>query len=149
MNHFIAAVTTLQSQVDPTTGVKIAAQVSIVVLGIAAPSKNSDGSYTFTITVAFIPSDASITVTVDHERLFCPALKGLVYDMTKVQPTTDCVYTTRVGSVKRAIAQQSQTYDMTTTAPGPSVDAIYGSSASTVAVAFGASLVSLFVALLF
>jgi len=147
LSNFAAAVTTLQNEVDPTTGVKIAAQVSIVVLGVATPSKNADGSYTFAITVTFIPSDPSVTVTDQHRALYCPPLKQLIADITRVTVTSDCTYTLLSSTKRSALQTGDQTYSMTTTAPGSSVDSVYGSGSSTIVVAFGVALISLFVTL--
>jgi len=148
LTNFANAVTALQNDVDPTTGVKIAAQVSIVVISVATPAKNAvDGSYLFDIVVAFIPSDPSVTVTAQHRTLYCTPLKQLITDITRITVTSDCTYTL-VSSTKRSALQTGdQTYSMTTTAPGSSVDSVYGSGSSTIVATFGVALISLFVTL--
>jgi len=144
MTKFVAAVTELQTRIDPVTGTKVAAEVSIVVIGFPAPEKNTDGTYKFRVTVAFVPSDASVKVGDDHKRLFCEPLKVLVKDLTRVELTSDCTYTPKT-TVKRSALQSSaaDTYEMSATAPGTSVDAIYGNSASSIALAFAAVLISI------
>jgi hypothetical protein len=145
--RFANGVIELQKTIDPVTGTKVAGQVSIVVLSVSSPEKNADGSYKFSLTVVFIPY-GSVVVGEDHKRVYCPLLKVFIRDLTKVELSTDCKFTERVG-VKREVSQSSsKTYDMSANAPGSSVNALYGSSAaSTVVVAFGAALISLFVAL--
>jgi hypothetical protein len=144
MTKFVAAVTELQTRIDPVTGTKVAAEVSIVVIGFPAPEKNTvDGTYKFRVTVAFVPSDASVTVGDDHKRLFCEPLKVLIKDLTRVELTSACTYTPKTTVKRSALQSSANTYDMSATAPGTSVDAIYGNSASAIALAFGAVLISI------
>jgi hypothetical protein len=142
------AIIELRKKIDSVTGRLTAAEVSIIIIGYEAPKPDTDGSYKFTVRVTFVPADATITPGDDHKRVYCPVLRDFMEHLSGVRPTTECVYTATI-SVKRDISQTgSNTYDMSANAPSSSVNALYGSnSASTVVVAFGAALISLFVAL--
>jgi len=143
------AIVELRKKIDSVTGRLTAAEVSIIIIGYEAPKPDTDGSYKFTVRVTFVPADATITPGADHQRVYCPVLRDFMENLSGVSTTTDCVYTATI-SVKRDISQSSGTpanYDVSSNAPSSSVNALYGSSASTVVVAFGAALISLFVAL--
>jgi len=141
-----AAITALQSSIDPVTGTPVAAQASVIILAVLSPVKNGD-TYTFKVTVDFIPTDPTVVIGADILRVYCKTLQAYITAITKIELTSDCTYTPVVPPVKRDISQSMTQYDMTSTAPSSSVDATYASSASNIVVALGAAFISLFVAL--
>jgi len=154
INKFATDVATARTHVDATTGINYAAQVSVVVIGVATPEKTTDGAYKFAVTVSIIPNDATVTVSAEHQRTFCKPLIDLISGISGVTITSDCTWTAKT-SVKRQATPS--TWDMSATAPGPVVEQAYpsaqtssnprASAASTVIVAFGTALISLFVSL--
>jgi len=137
--NLVQCLTNLQNQLDPATGVNIAAQVDFVFVGINTPVKDSTtNNYNVDVYASFVAKVGTPAITSDHRRVYCPCIKGYVGDLTKVQPTSPCDDTAwTVGTQKRGISQttQSGTSAYHATVPGSGVQSQYGASASPVVVA--------------
>jgi len=143
-SNIAKCLTSLQQNIDPVSGIVQGAQVSLVIVGVTAPGRNTDGTFSMTVTVTFIPQPGnSAGVTDDIRRVHEPCLVAFSNDLTGV--TCDGTIKWNAGG-KRAISQtsnsNSNTWGASTTMSGNSVQQAYGSS-STIFATLGLLLVSL------
>jgi len=118
--------------VDVKTGANLAAEFSVIVVAIAYPEKNTDGSVKMSVLASFLPTGAVVTkVTEDHQRIYCPIIVKLLanvggFSISDMRNT--CTWT-KQASVKRQTGSESETFKIDSDASSQSVSSIYGSSA--------------------
>jgi hypothetical protein len=138
IDNFNTELQAAKTVTDTTTGTNLAADFSLVVVAIAVPSKNNDGSVKLSVLASFLPAGLVTKVTDDHKRIYCPIIVKLLATIGgfKEIDMGACTWSAQPSVKRQAAAGSPEVYTISSDANSQSVNNLYGSSAAIQTISF-------------
>lgn len=139
IEYFVKIQSQIRSSIDSATGCTLGKHFSVSIIVVGTPSLRTDGSLDLTVVCNFIPLENVIAPTKEHQRVYCPAIKGLLTKLANFNDSdsekSSCdwknyAHESKKRGLLQASSESSTTFTVATNFPKSAVDRVYAVSAS-------------------